>query len=200
MIYRCTREQTRRTHLIQARTRAQRFLRLPTDGIQTVFPPGIAVGTPIPSGEITGVTDGSDAAAGTLGEYLQVTLSVGAQVSLSTGVAKSLMSMVCSPGDWDMSATVSHNSSGLAQVSVMQAGISLTNNTLPPQAGVGGLFPDPLTIASLAASVLGGVFVQDVGPVRCVLSVPTTIYLVCSDAFLLGTMACYGTLRARRVR
>ncbi|MDT0176858.1 hypothetical protein Q9R34_12515 [Enterobacter sp. BRE11] len=136
-------------------------------------------------GSRKGVTDGSSATAGEIGEALQNTTLTTSMVS-STAVNLSTISLT--PGEWDVFGVVSirPNSATLAQII---AGLSTSSAASP-------VFPNRTVVSSSAT------LVQEFNTpiVRYNVTTSTTIYLVASAGFSSGTVTGDGYLKARRVR
>ena len=135
-----------------------------------------------------GVTDGSDAAAGDIGEYQEA--SFAGPVALSNGVAGDIGSLSLTAGDWDVSGAVSLLGS-LANMVNAQCWVGLVSATAadPGRAG-------------LAVGAGGNVAFWRgwVGPVRLSLAATTTVYLGALAGFPAGGVSGSGTISARRVR
>ena len=163
------------------------------------IPGNVAIGgtiTPSQTNGIVGTTTNNNANALSVGEYVSGTLAVGSATSLSTGTAKTIISISLTAGDWDVAATGYILPAATTQVASVASSISQTNNTLDTANG------------SIVVNALGNMVVATfstehgvpVVPVRISLSGTTTIYLVMSATFSVSTMTAYGNIRARRVR
>jgi hypothetical protein len=125
-----------------------------------------------------GVTDGSDAAAGQLGEYMTATAS---GIGLTNNVAANIVSLDLTAGDWDVSGNVAF-SAGAGTHVVFAAGIdSLDTQTMAS-------FPTGAVTQGISTSVK-----------RYNGTATVTVWLVALAAFS-GTTTASGTIRARRVR
>jgi hypothetical protein len=137
----------------------------------------------IPSAK-KGVSDGSNAAAGDVGEYLSASSG---SVSLASGAVTSLTSLNLTAGDWSIEGNV---------------GFTLTGS---------GVF-QCLASASTSATAMGGVLTNVVlpsgsagcristgGAVRSNSGSGVTVYLVAQSLFT-GTMVAAGIIGARRMR
>ncbi len=149
---------------------------------------------------LTGVSTNSSAAAGKIGEEKIATLAVGSAVSETTATPVSVLSLSLTAGDWDVSGVVNRDLAGVTATRYTAA-ISPTANTVPAQAGGGGVGPDSAVgqFATFGTTITGA-YTTAVGPVRVSLAATTTIYLVAADVFSAGTVGLFGTIRARRVR
>ena len=125
-----------------------------------------------------GVTDGSDAAAGDVGEYLTATSGA---VALTNAALANVVSVDLTAGDWDVSGNV-----------VFTAG-SGTHSFFG--AGVGGL--DTFSSATFPSAALNmGI---STAMHRYNVAGTTTVWVVAEAGFA-GTVSATGTIRARRMR
>ena len=145
-----------------------------------------------------GVTDGSSAAPGDIGEILESTVASGSAVSLTTATGKDVTTLALTAGDWEITGVVDRSLAGTT-LTIASCGISLTADTLPPQAGGSGLSPDAAAYDLKALTTVTGTLNQLVSAEVNAAS-GTTVHLVAQDTFSAGTVAAYGTIRARRVR
>lgn len=125
-----------------------------------------------------GVTDGSDAAAGKVGEYLSATGSL----TLSNAVVANVASLNLTPGDWDVSGNV---------VFVAGAGTHSLFGV-----GVGGL--DTYSAATFPSGAINQAMSTAVS--RHSSASAATVWLVARADFTAGTVTASGTIRARRAR
>jgi hypothetical protein len=143
---------------------------------------------------LRGLTAGTDAAAGVVGEYIFSTLTqAGAGITLTTGVIAAITSISLSPGDWDISANI-----GLKGTAT-----SLTNF-------LGLISVTSASFAAIDNGRIGGfggttnLNTFDVGfplpTLRVNITSLTTYFMNIQTTFTGGTCTAYGTLRARRVR
>lgn len=138
-----------------------------------------------------GVTDGSDAAAGQIGEYLSATGSSG---SLTTGVAVDLATLTLSAGDWDVTGSATFTPS------VELAGAQAWLNTVAATPADPGRMVVAVAPGS-GPTELGGTGIL-VGPVRYSIAAPSTVavHLGVQTSFPSGTVSSNVWIRARRVR
>lgn len=146
-----------------------------------------------------GTSTNDSAAIGNVGEFQTITVAVGAALSLSNGVSKTVTALALTAGDWELTGQVDYSLTGTTGTS-MSSGFSLTTNTLPSQPGGSGLESDPLAIVPLSTTTLTGTFSHVLKPTRLSLALTTTVYLIANHAFTVGTSKAYGTLSARRMR
>ena len=142
---------------------------------------------------LVGVTNGSDAAVGQIGEYIQADRI--ANVSFTTNVVKTIVSMSLTAGDWDVQG-VAYAASSASVLSSILGSISLVANTMPDSTSWLGSFQSSSTPAN---QLLGG-YAGSTGSTRVSISAPTTVYLVAQVIFASGTCSCQGSIRARRMR
>jgi hypothetical protein len=125
-----------------------------------------------------GVTDGSDATAGDIGEYLTATSG---SVALTNAALANVVSLDLTAGDWDVSGNV-----------VFSAGTG-THSLFG--AGVGGL--DTFSSATFPSVALNmGI---STATHRYNVTAMTTVWVVAEAGFT-GTCSVTGIIRARRVR
>ena len=132
-----------------------------------------------------GVTDGSDAAAGQIGEYLSAS---GSGVGLANGSPANVATLALTAGDWDVSGNVQFVATGV-----------LTRVT----AGVSTVSGDYNSWSTTVSGTLGSGSSQQIGnggPVRVIVGTPTTAYLVAATTFTSGGVTADGTIWARRMR
>jgi len=142
----------------------------------------------------TGVTDGSNAGAGQVGEYISATVLIGAEVSLTTTVAADVTSISLTAGDWEVSGNVVTDAAGTTVTTKVETWINTVSATIPTLPAGGGYskFSTPAT-AGIATGVC-------VGPVRISVSSTTVVYLTTQAQFATSTLKAYGFIGARRVR
>lgn len=160
---------------------------------------GKIAGPLLNANSISGTTTNDNAAAGQLGEFVTSTVAVGSAVSLTTATPANVTSIALTAGDWDVSAQVDLNLTG-ATGTLFQSGPSLTTATLPTQAGGSGLGTDSLVNRVDPTTTLTGVIQLQSLATRVSLASSSTLFLVASATFSVGTVAAFGTIRARRVR
>ena len=136
----------------------------------------------------TGVTDGSDAAPGEIGEFM----SANGTGPIPTATPIDVVSLVLPAGDWDVSGSAGFLPS-VANITLAQAWLSETANTPA----------DPGRLAiSVGVGALGNTFLV-VGPLRLSFAAPATqvISLGCEVFFPAGTtVTANAWIRARRAR
>jgi len=125
-----------------------------------------------------GITDGSNAAAGDIGEYMTSTSGV---VGLTTNVVTNLSALALTPGDWDVSGYV-----------LFQAGAG-THTYF----AVGIITIDARIMATFPGTAIDQLMPTTVHRVN--ITAPTTVWVVGQAGFT-GTVNATGTISARRVR
>ena len=141
-----------------------------------------------------GITDGSSAASGYIGEVISSTVAIGSAVSLTTATAKTITSITLSPGDWMVSGNIGFIAAAGTLPTLLTASISSTNNTQATSPN-GGAF-NQLGLAFTAASTN----VLPLAPTRINITTQTTYYLVGTATFTVSTLTAYGSITARRFR
>lgn len=145
----------------------------------------------IPNGGIFGTPTNDSATAGNVGQITSSLIATGSATSLTTATAKNVTSISLTAGDWDVEGNVNFNLTG-ATMTASSAGISATSATLPT---------DGTEVASgVVTTALTAVNGISLPRKRISIASTTTIYLVASATFTLGTEAAYGAITARRVR
>lgn len=144
--------------------------------------------------KLLGVTDGSDAIAGDVGQYLSSEVLVGSAVSLVTATAKDITSLALTPGDWDVWGVIDMNPAGTTTMSSVEGWISSASNTAPTRPNKGALFHYQQSF--------GAGLAQDfpVTAGRFSITANTSVYLSVKASFAVSTLSAYGFLQARRVR
>jgi len=130
-----------------------------------------------------GVTDGTAAAAGKIGEYLTATFG---SSGLSNNVAADLGTLALTAGDWDVRGYATFTSSATALRGVF--------------AWVGNAAVTPNQAAGIAVANMGTGTALWTGPQRFSGAGAMTAYLGVMASFSAGTAAASGFIAARRVR
>jgi hypothetical protein len=161
---------------------------------------------------IKGVTDGSDASAGFVGEWISANRASGSALTLTTsGTVYNLASISLTAGDWSVSASINIHLNSTT-MTTGRGGISTASNalTVPSTATTGVATNSYDTFTSListsnATSItttlgLTGDLLLTTKTCRVNLSGNVTIYLVATAAFTGTAPTAYGTIEARRMR
>lgn len=142
---------------------------------------------------IFGITDGSNAATGIVGEVISATVAA-ATTGITTATPANVTSVILTPGDWDVDASVVISGAASTSFTLAQTGLNTTSATLPAtnlqNLRSSGAFVPP-----------GAIYICAIIPKqRFNVAVNTTIYLVTSATFTVSTAGAGGTILARRVR
>jgi hypothetical protein len=141
---------------------------------------------------LAGVTDGSNAPAGQVGEVLSTLVTTG--VSLTSGAQTNIGTLTLSAGDWDVFAEVwySYQSGGATQT--LQSGINTVSATLPS--------PVALNTSRTTFQVVwtNTSQIQPISPARASVTVSTIYYLIAYASFTTGPVTATGKIWARRAR
>lgn len=141
-----------------------------------------------------GVSDGSNAPAGYVGEIIESTVLVGSAVSLTSAVTSDITSISLTAGDWDVFGVFCTNPAATTVQTIANVWINSTSVTPPivPNAGA----TNRLSATSLAQSA----WYLPIGTRRVSISSTTTYYLSGTVVFSGSTLTAYGYIGARRVR
>jgi hypothetical protein len=126
--------------------------------------------------------------AGFLGEQIVATVAGGASVALANGVAKSITSISCTPGVWDITGIVAFSTGGA--VTSTEASVNTVTNTLGTDGDNSVWVNNPLVGTYGSTGVIPAW--------RQVFTATTTVYLVAFSAFATSVSA-YGRISAVRV-
>jgi hypothetical protein len=161
---------------------------------------------------IKGVTDGSSAASGFVGEWVYSNIPSASAVTLTTtGTVYQITSISLTAGDWNVSASVNIHLSSTT-MTTGRGGISTANNalTVPSTSTTNVASNSYDTFASLISTSnassqsttlgLGGDLLLSTKTSRVNLSGTVTLYLVATAAFTGTAPTAYGTIEARRMR
>ena len=138
---------------------------------------------------LTGVTNGSDAPTGQIGEILSV---IPAGLSFPNASAQTVAGLTLTPGDWDVSGEVLFSSTA-ANITSVQGGITPTAASIPALALNTSRFVLQAAFGGLAQSI-------SLAPCRVSVSVSVAYYLTAMVNFPSGTVTVSGKLWARRAR
>lgn len=147
----------------------------------------VGLSTPL----IVGVTTGSAAAAGNVGQVISSAIASGSAVSLTTATGANVTSISLTAGDWDVSGNVNFAAS-TATVTGASGGVTSTSATVPTD-GTEVYSGVQVTLVSENDSVT-------IPHKQINVSSTTTIYLVGKCTFSAGTVGAFGAITARRVR
>jgi hypothetical protein len=142
---------------------------------------------------LMGVTDGSDAAPGQIGEVISI--NVTAPVTLPAATATTVASIALTAGDWDVSGEI-WVVLGATVGGIVQAGINSFSAALPTASAI-GISRTTLSMASTAWAGAGATEVLPLRTCRISLAAPATYYLV---GYAGNAATATGNLIARRAR
>jgi hypothetical protein len=134
-----------------------------------------------------GVTDGSNAAAGNIGEYLTAVQNT-AQ-SVANAVWTAVISLVVPAGDWDVTGWASVSPSAASVNNLQVGGSSVASTWSPP--GTRSIITGPTNLGSCTLAFPAYQLSQ---------AASSTIYLVVYAGFSSGTCTATGQISARRMR
>lgn len=138
-----------------------------------------------------GVTDGSDAPAGVVGEIITASAS---GVSLTTATDTNIISLLLQPGDYDLSGVSKFIA---ASTTIPTKLITSINSVSATQA----TFPNGGAFAQLEATLgTSSTNILPTGSMRVKPTVPTTYYLIGNATFTVSTLTASGALYAKRRR
>jgi hypothetical protein len=144
----------------------------------------------IPGVTMEGVTDGSDAAPGQIGEFFYRAITTA--VPVTNNVPVDLDSGTIPPGDWDIVGEAYFQASTSAGTDDLRVWVNTVSAT-QPTGDMGGL--------AIASTTSGGQINNlTCSPWRLSIAVPTLIYLSVNANFGAGTMQVKGFVRGRRMR
>jgi len=143
-----------------------------------------------------GITDGSSASAGIVGEEIISTISTYTNYT-TTVTYQAITSITLTAGDWDISAIATF-SSNTATITTASNAIFVISTTSASASGS----TEGLNIIYLPQAALVGTSKESVAitPFKVTISATTTYYFNTQAAFTLGNPQYVGTIRARRER
>lgn len=179
------------TSFIFANTAVTRSVTFP-DATGTLLMTGVAIST-VPSiafsstSGVIGTTTNDNAAAGSVGEYIE---SVVTTQAITSNAVTNVTSISLTAGDWDVFGNVFTNPAISTTQAAIQVGINTTSVTFP--SGQYATIVTPMSAgfnAGLSAPTR-----------RLSLSGTTTVYLVAVSSYAISTLTINGTIGARRRR
>lgn len=152
-----------------------------------------AIHTTIAGSNIVGDASGGAAAAGDVGEYVEVNSCVSpGSTNLTSNVNANVVTLPLSAGDWDVTGLAVMQSSAAAVTTYYAIGSSLVSATFPPLGSY--------TSWSLPAGQTGLNEMFAIPSERVSLAAPANVYMVALATFTGGTVGACGVLSARRRR
>jgi hypothetical protein len=140
---------------------------------------------------LMGVTDGSDAAPGQIGEVISSVVTTGVPLTSGTGI--NLTSISLTPGDWDVSGDV-WIVVGTGGAAIVTGAISSVSGAFPVMGINGGRTQICAAISASSSNLLS------VNTVRVSVTATTPYYLIVLCTFPSGTTTATGYIWARRAR
>ena len=145
---------------------------------------------------INGVTDGSSAGAGVVGEELRSAVAVGSAIALTTTEFNDVTSLSITAGDWDLYGVVCFTTGGALTATNFVAGFSTTSGNFSTGLTQGdNRIDSPLSPVSASSDTC-----LTLPQYRITISSTTTYYLKCASTFAAGSVSAYGRISARRRR
>lgn len=138
---------------------------------------------------LKGVTDGSNAAAGIVGEFIEAIELDASALAASNGIPLNVTSISLTAGDWDVSGVASFNPSGTNNVTLSLGAINTVSAALPA-----------VERWTIMGTTITNRLSCPVARQRFSLTVTTTLYLVAQANFVTGSCTVYGFINARRIR
>lgn len=162
--------------------------------------PGVIGGTTPAQAQFTGLSGtqtNDNACVGCIGEYQAITVTSGFSVPLATGTASTMSQVFITAGDWDVTGVAVFTGAAATLVKELDATISTTS-------GVACCTQGQTTVNSLGTTgvaVFAENNVHQQAPIVRISTASTIpVYMVCQSVFSTGTLGCFGSIRARRVR
>ncbi len=146
---------------------------------------------------INGVTNGSSAAAGVVGEVISSAVN-DTTINLSSGVAVSITSLPLTEGDWDVWGWIVFVQAATTTASAVVAAISSVDNTLPSSSTL--TIATPTCRIDQVSFAANGRQILNISPAIINISSPATYYLVGRLTFSVDTATAGGVMIARRRR
>lgn len=145
---------------------------------------------------IVGTNNASNACAGCVGEFALSNVVIGSAVSLTSGTATDITSILLSQGDWDVRGQICFNPAASTSITALQ-GATNTSVAIPGGGAAGtGLF----SFRSGATVTGAGPLCFAIDTVRSSAITSVTYHLVANAVFTVSTLGAYGKISARRVR
>lgn len=167
-------------------------------GVTTKTGTGSTVGEDQPNLEqptIAGVTDGSSAAAGDVGEIISNEVLAGSAISATSTLPLNITSISLSAGEWDVEGTVSSMVGSGTMTTAFWSSINSVSATLPALSLVTARSGE-----NNKSDSANNVIMTASG--KCIVSITgtTNYYLVGRADFSVSTLSVYGYIIARRIR
>lgn len=152
-------------------------------------------------GPVRGTQTDDDAAAGYVGEFIEVKRLAASALSLTSNADATVISLsgddALTPGDWDVNGQVGIVPAATTSFTRITVGLSLTDNAQPAA-------DDTCAVSqwASAANVLVNAMALQVGPRRVKVPAGATddVFLTTDVVFTVSTASSFGQERARRTR
>lgn len=146
---------------------------------------------------LQGVTDGSNADPGYVGEYLYAERPANDQFTMPNGAPTMLVPLDLSAGDWDLSGLVCF--SGTSGTVGLLAGWIGTGPGIVPVAPNGGGY-SVLQLTGIPGGGFSAASTVTVGRMRLNTEAPISVYLSALASWAVGNVLGFGCISARRMR
>ncbi|SAK53687.1 hypothetical protein AWB78_01350 [Caballeronia calidae] len=156
--------------------------------------PVLATSPTITTPTITGVTSGSCASSGNVGQCVSSNIPNGSAVSLSSGTASNVTSISLTAGNWIAAGNVCFSPAGSTTSNYALAALNTVSAPALPTTPNGGA--EHNQSAAIVAS--NGSYCLPTGTALYTVSGSTTLYLVAFSNFSVSTMTAYGYIFAMR--
>jgi Collagen triple helix repeat (20 copies) len=145
---------------------------------------------------LKGITDGSEALPGNVGEVISAGNTIG--FNLTTAVPSNVVTLVLTPGDWNVGGVIIFAPTSTGPNSVIAA-LSQTTNTLPPDSDVatGKAIMQQIWASSMPS---GKTQTTPTSLIRVNTTTQKNVYLVAQATFGGGSVNVTGYASARRIR
>lgn len=149
---------------------------------------------------IIGITGGTSAAAGSVGEVIESSVNQGSATSLTTITAKTITSITLTAGKWRIDANALYSGGATTTVQMTCASISTSTNTFTSSEdrAVSNFYNGEAVFNATnnPATFIGG----PLPTLEVNITSTTTYYLVGFAKFATSTMAAFGKLRGVRIQ
>jgi hypothetical protein len=159
----------------------------PTFVTGTVTAPSITFSS---TSGIIGTTTNNNAAAGSVGEYVENIVAV-TSVSLTSGTITNAATLSLTAGDWDLSGNIGFFGGSTTTPTFLKAWVSTSSSTDPGAPYYANQFPTGTPFATAP-------YEFTVPTLRVSLAAPATVYLSAQALFAISTCTCGGWVYARR--
>lgn len=151
---------------------------------------------------IQGVTDGSSAAPGVVGELISAARLFASRTSITSTSETTMTTISLTAGQWLIFSNVGYLPAASTSVTKFSLGVSLTTNAMPGSSTIAA--PSSVGEYSLflnqAASVPGTTRTVSASAVPVNISATTSFFLIARSDFTVSTMEAWGSIYALRVR